>query len=60
MTNLELLTITETVDRYRVSESTIRRMIRSGALPTHRLGGRGRGVHRIIPAEADKALGITD
>lgn len=48
--DIELLTVTETAARLRVSKMTVYRMVHSGALPAVRIG-RGFRIHRQHLAE---------
>ena len=50
-----LLTVQEAAERLRVSEDTVRRRIREGALPALQLGGR-RSPVRIVAGELDAWL----
>jgi excisionase family DNA binding protein len=51
----ELLTIREAAERLRVSEKTVRRLIRRGELPAVQLGSKGASV-RVDEAELERWL----
>jgi len=55
--NDEWMTVREVAMRFRVSQSTIQRLIRAGTLPATRLPG-GR-LLRIRPADVEMLLGRT-